>query len=295
MSPQKQLYGLIGYPVKHSFSAAMHNAAFFALGINAEYRLFEVKPEDLEDFVYNEGTMQDVTGAVFNAQDLNGFNATIPHKEAMVKFTVLDIKSFGVREINALNTVRIDLDRTLVGFNTDWAGFSRDINEQNVDSKKAALIGAGGAGKAVAYALSKKDAREIAVYDIDRQRSVELAQKIQQWNPQCRAYAAGDIEGLRIKDKTLLVNASSVGMKPNDPVLIREDMLHSELFVYDLIYNPAQTKLLTMAKKKGLRCSNGLNMLLYQGMLAFSIWTGEDAPRDIMLKALQEELHKCRH
>ncbi len=296
MSKQKQLYGLIGYPVKHSFSAAMHNAAFSALGIDAEYRLFEVKPEALEDFVYSDDTIQDITGASFPVMDLRGFNVTIPHKEAILRFVVLEPKSLGVREINAVNTVKINVDHTMLGFNTDWWGFSHDLDIKglNAHAQAAALIGAGGAGKAVAYALSKKNAREIAIYDIDQQRSQQLADKVRQWNPQCRAYAAATVFDLKIAEKKLLVNASSVGMKPNDPLLVKESMLSKDLFVYDLIYNPDQTKLLALAEKKGLRCSNGLDMLLYQGVLAFEHWTQQNAPRDVMLRALRKELNKCR-
>ncbi|MBU4306085.1 MAG: shikimate dehydrogenase [Candidatus Omnitrophica bacterium] len=274
---EKQIYGLIGYPVKHSFSAAMHNAAFLHLGINAEYRLFEVKPEELKGFfssAYERG--------------IRGFNVTIPHKENAVAF--LDEKSFGVAEIGATNTVCVNNDGKFKGFNTDYAGFSRDIKELDVNVQRTALLGAGGAAKAVVFALAKKGAVEIAVFDIDASKSEDLVRKIKQMFPECKVHAVDSVAGLRISEKTFLVNAAPLGMKEDDPLPVKEEMLHKNLFVYDLIYNPAETNLLRTAKEKGLRASNGLKMLLYQGMLAFEHWTGKPAPEKIMFNVLEEAL-----
>ncbi len=277
----KKRYGLIGYPVKHSFSAAMHNAAFSYLGMNAAYELFEVSPEKLKEFL---------TSLAEN--NICGINVTIPHKESAVLF--LEEKSFGVSEIGAVNTIRVDNNGALKGFNTDYAGFSRDIKELGANVRKTALIGAGGAAKAVVFALVKAGSREIAVFDIDFTKCTALAEKIRHTAPQCNAYAVDSIKALAINDKSILINASSVGMKDNDPVLIKENMLHKGLFVYDLIYNPGQTKLLKLAKDKGLPCSNGLKMLLYQGMLAFEHWTGQTPPEKVMFSALKGALEKCQ-
>ena len=276
---EKQIYGLIGYPVKHSFSAAMHNAAFLHFGINAQYRLFEVKPQELKDFFSSA-----------HEKGIRGFNVTIPHKENAVAF--LDEKSFGVAEIGATNTVRIDNDGKLKGFNTDYAGLSRDIKELNVNVERTAILGAGGAAKAVVFALAKKGAAEIAVFDIDASRSGDLVKKIKQMFPECKVHAVDSVEALRIPEKTFLVNATPLGMKEDDPLLVEEEMLHKNLFIYDLIYNPAQTKLLETAKQKGLCVSNGLKMLLYQGMLAFEHWTGNPAPERVMFHALGEALRQ---
>ena len=287
----KQIYGLIGHPVKHSLSAAMHNAAFAYLGINAEYKLFDILPENLEDFLKPGGIVKDIEGNEIDKKNIKGFNVTIPHKEAVLKFVLLDDeKSYGVKEIQAVNTIIVNENGTLNGFNTDHAGFSQDvIINQAVDAKRTAMIGAGGAAKAVAFVL-RNVAEVVAVFDVDKNRSSNLAAKIRKMAPTCNAYAVNCIGELKIKDKTFLVNASPVGMKEQDPLLITEDMLHKDLFVYDLIYNPEKTKLLKFADSLGIKNSNGLKMLLYQGTLAFEHWTGQSAPEDIMFKALQKAL-----
>ncbi len=282
---KKQIYGLIGYPVKHSFSAAMHNAAFTHLGINAEYRLFEIKPQELMYFFHKIIPLRDISGAEFSYDDLRGFNVTIPHKEMVMKF--LNEKSTAVNDIKAVNTISVHNGNEFKGFNTDFSGFARHLTDMDVITDKVGIIGAGGAARAVAYALKVKKAGEIVVYDINRQKAEALADDVNSWDSGCTAYAVDTIDSLNLYDKTLLVNASPVGMKDNDPLLIPVQMLHKDLFVYDLIYAPAQTKLLMLAKDRGLRCRNGLKMLLYQGVLAFEHWLGIDAPEDIMFEALK--------
>lgn len=273
-------YGLIGFPVRHSFSAAMHNAAFASYEINARYELFEVSPERLDSFLRG-----------LKNENICGINVTIPHKENSLR--CLDKKSAEVEEIGAVNTIRVNTDGTLKGFNTDYAGFTRHIEELGIKAKKAALIGAGGAAKAVSLALAKKGTDEIAVYDIDKEKSLALSRRIKNIKPDCHVYNVDSIGGLKIEEKNILVNASPIGMKENDSCLVEESALRLDLFVYDLIYNPAKTKLLQLAQSKGLKNSNGLMMLLYQGMLSFEHWTRQGAPKEIMHKALLKELKKC--
>ncbi len=273
-------YGLIGFPVKHSFSAAMHNAAFKSYEINARYELFEVSPDKLDIFL-----------RALKNENICGINVTIPHKENSLR--CLDKKSVEVEEIGAVNTIRVNTDGTLKGFNTDYAGFTRHLEELGIKAKKAALIGAGGAAKAVSVALAKKGTSEIAIYDVEKEKSFSLAERIKNIKPDCNVYNVDSVSGLKIEEKNILVNASPVGMKEADPCLVEESVLRPDLFVYDLIYNPEKTKLLQLAESKGLKNSNGLMMLLYQGMLAFEHWTGQSAPKEIMYKALLKELKKC--
>ncbi len=272
-----KIYGLIGWPLGHSLSPKMHNAAFSALGINAEYKLFPLAPPDLDGFL-----------AKLGESGISGLNVTVPYKEKVLDFVKLDKESFYLRQIKAVNTMRFS-DGIWWGFNTDIPGFARHLKENfNPVNKKTAILGAGGAARAVAYVLAKEGSGETAIFDIDKTKSAAIVEMVKSLFPQFKIYAVESIEKLEIKDKDLLVNATPIGLKETDPVIVKEDMLHSGLFVYDLIYNPAQTKLMALAKEKGAKVSNGLGMLLYQGMLSFKIWTGVNPSEEVMRRALLE-------
>lgn len=277
----KKQYGLIGYPVKHSLSPAMHNAWFKALGIDAEYKLFEVNPENLK--VFFEGFKD----------KLSGINVTIPHKEESCKY----VDSLGpiAEAVQAVNTVTTK-EGKLVGHNTDTPGFMMalkdDLNFEAV-SKRAVIFGAGGAARAVAFGLFMDDIKRIVLVDIDKKRAASLAGELK--NKGCNAIAVeNDKKALRelILDSDLLVNATPCGMKKGDPELISQDLLHKDLVVFDLVYNQKETALIKVAKKQGAKAVNGLNMLLYQGAISFAIWTGRKAPldigRDVLLKELKQ-------
>jgi len=280
-SPTK-VYGILGYPAKHSFSPAMHNAGFRALGIKAIYKLFEIKPSELENFIL---TLQE--------NNIQGFNVTIPYKEKILDYLNGSLAA-AVKVIGAANTVKVERNGKLSGLNTDFLGFSRHLVELKLKPKKIALIGAGGAAKAVCFALAKKGACEIAIYDIDKFRSIALRERFKNTFTATNFVTAGSIEELDLVNKDLLVNASPVGMKADDPCLISAKQLHQGLFVYDLIYNPARTKLLELAVARGLGNSNGLGMLLYQATVPFQEWTGRRAPLAVMRRALERELKKCQ-
>ena len=285
LAPPK-IYGLIGHPVRHSFSPAMHNAVFKALDIKSEYQLFDIKPQDLDYFLDS-----------MNNNNIYGLNVTIPYKERILDFVSLDSESFYLGQIRAVNTIvkKGDIWR---GFNTDIPGFSRHLRE-NVDpaNKKVAILGAGGAARAVTYVLAKSAANEVAISDIDRKKTEGVASMIKDLFPNFQIYPVDTIEQLNIRSKDLLINATPVGLKENDRCLVTEEMLHRNLFVYDLIYNPPETKLLTLARRIGAGFSNGLGMLVYQGVLSFIHFTGTDAPDSdivkIMRQALQVELKRC--
>ena len=275
-----KIYGVLGYPVKHSFSPAMHNAAFSALKINAKYESFEVKPGELGDFLKKSA-----------GQDIFGLNITVPYKEKILDFASLDSESNYLNQIKAVNTI-VKIDGNWKGFNTDIEGFSLHLKENFISfNKKAAILGAGGAARAVAYVLANSGAREIEIFDIDKNKSKDIACMIKSFFSDFKINAVDRMESLNIKNKDLLVNATPIGLKETDPCLVEEEMLHKDLFVYDLIYNPAETKLLALAKHIGAKTANGLGMLLYQGMLSFKIWTGQDAPQEVMRQALQGELN----
>jgi len=273
-----KLYGLIGYPIKHSLSPCMHNAALKALKIKAKYKLFELRTEQLEEFLNN-----------LDKNNICGFNITIPYKEKVLPY--LDIKSWEVCKIGAANTV-VNKDGKLKGFNTDYAGFSRHLKELKIKPRKVAIIGAGGAAKAVCLALGKSRAEEICIYDIDAFKSLNLVNHFKDMFSETKFLAVARIEELNLGNKDLLVNASPVGMRQDDPCLIEDKLLHKHLFVYDLIYNPAETKLIAKARKAGIGFSNGLGMLLYQGVLSFKHFTAKDAPIKIMQAALEKGVKK---
>ncbi|MFA4888254.1 MAG: shikimate dehydrogenase [Candidatus Omnitrophota bacterium] len=275
--PVKKIFGLIGYPVKHSLSPLMHNAAFKELGIPAEYKLFEIAPQELESFFKN-----------LTRKNIFGLNVTVPYKERVLPF--LDEISSDARSIGAVNTVINDANR-LSGFNTDGVGFLRHLSEDlhfSIAGRKIALIGAGGAAKAAAVYLSKNKPERISIYDLDKVKSSVLISQLKKNFPGVEFFLAERTADLRIDSCDLLINATPIGMKEADPEIIDANLLRKGLLVYDLIYNPAQTKILRRAKEIGASTANGLGMLLYQGAASFEIWTGRKAPLEVMREALNQ-------
>ncbi|MCM8787790.1 MAG: shikimate dehydrogenase [Candidatus Omnitrophica bacterium] len=278
MKDKKIYFGLLGYPVKHSFSPSMHMAAFKALNIDAEYKLFEVEQKNLKKFINS-----------LTEKNIKGLNVTVPYKEKVFEFVKINKKESYLHKIGAINTIVVK-NKTLCGHNTDIFGFECDLKEKkiNVKNKKVALLGAGGAARAVVYVLGKKNAKSISIYDIDEEKSINLANLINNLFFDIETKIAKNIEELEIEKKDILINATPVGLKETDPCLISQELLHKNLIVYDLIYNPPETKLLSFAKKRGLKYFNGLGMLLHQGALSFEYFTGKRAPINVMRKALEE-------
>jgi len=273
------LFGLIGHPVKHSYSASMHEAAFKQCGLAARYELFDVPPDGLEEFFL----------ATVKKRGIAGFNITVPHKAAAVRHLTGSISPV-VTMSGAVNTVRVEKDGTFTGFNTDEPGFSHDLKERGVDvaGGNAVVIGAGGAASAVAFALAMMRVRTLTLHDIARPKAERLAEKVKRYYPAVDVRPVAEPQDLKIDEAQLLVNATSVGMKPGDPCVVEAARLHPGLFVYDLVYNPAQTPLLKAAEEKKCRWANGLGMLLHQGRLAFELWTGKEAPAAPMRQALEK-------
>jgi len=276
MTPSEKItYGLIGLPLKHSLSPLMHNAAFAALKINALYRLFELKPEELENFF----------GAL-KGKNIHGLNVTVPYKEKVFGF--LDKVSDEAKIIGAVNTIRVSRG-LLEGFNTDGQGFIKSLKEDlgfKPQKKAAIILGAGGASRALSVYLCKESPGSITIYDLDGDKASKLTGYLKENFKGIAVNQAVSIEELQLGKADLLVNATPIGLKETDPCVVDPDLLGRDILVYDLIYNPKETKLLKAAKARGIRASNGLGMLLYQGMAAFEIWTGRPAPKDVMQEAL---------
>ena len=278
----KSLYGLVGYPVAHSLSPLMHNTAFKALKVNAEYCLFPLKEEELKDFFTK---LHDKKSFIF------GLNVTVPYKEKVIPY--MDTLSPYAEKTGAINTVVIDKLRKLRGFNTDGLGFLTHLTELgfNVKDKRIAMIGCGGVARAMISVLCLLSERPASfrVFDIDQKKAENLLVDLEKRLDVSMVSVVHSIEDLNIELADLLINATPVGMKESDPVLIGDEAFHRDMLVYDVIYNPAETKLLKAAKAEGAKTSNGLDMLFYQGVLAFQHWAEielDQTIKDKMKKSL---------
>ncbi len=274
------IYGVIGWPIKHSLSPAMHNAAFKALGIGAEYKLFEVRPEELEDFILAK-------------KSAAGFNVTVPHKEKCM--ALLDSIDPIAASIGAVNTIVIKSGK-LTGYNTDSLGFITALEKDlgfSVKGKSVFVLGSGGASRAVSFSLAAAGTKKIILTDLFLDKVKSLAQNVRKFYPGCKVdilepkkiYQESDLSGI-----DLLVNATPIGLKESDPVLFDKGVFRKGLAVYDLVYNPAKTKLVKLAQDSGLKASGGMSMLLYQGVESFKLWIGKPAPVEVMRKALLKNI-----
>ncbi len=269
------LTALIGSPVAHSSSPAMHNEAFRYLGLDYVYLAFDVTAGSFDAAV--EG---------LRAIHIKGFNCTMPLKRLMCQRA--DRLSDAARLIGAVNTVVCE-DGALIGHNTDGYGFMQSVREKGYDpaGREMTLLGSGGAASAVMAQAALDGVSHIHVFSrpgsVSTQCLTEEARRIREASP-CRI-SFYDLENLsRLKDcigqSAVLVNASSVGMAPHTDACLIPDasFLPEGLLVADVIYNPKETKLLAMAKEAGCPVMNGLSMLLHQGARAFEIWTGQKMP-----------------
>ncbi len=278
-----KVVGLIGYPLGHTISPAMHNAAFKKLGLDFEYVPFEVEPKDLSEALKG-----------LRALHIAGFNVTIPHKESIVP--LLDEVTKLARIIGAVNTV-LNQEGKLIGYNTDGAGFIDSLKEDaktDPHGKGVVVLGAGGASRAVSIMLAEAKAKSIILADVQEEKAKELSEYIDSsFEADCDFVGVNSKELQRAIDRAnILVNTTPVGMHPkiDQSPLSEEIVLHKKLLVYDLVYNPSETKLLKTAKAAGCKTCSGLGMLVRQGALAFTIWTGEEAPLKAMRKAAEEAL-----
>ncbi|MBI5788097.1 MAG: shikimate dehydrogenase [Candidatus Schekmanbacteria bacterium] len=275
ISGHTKIVGIFGYPVRHTLSPAMHNAAFAALGLDYVYLPFEVPPDNLGQAL-----------RALPALQIAGVNLTIPHKERALEY--LDEISPQAQLIGAVNTVKVE-GHKLIGYNTDGEGFLQSLNQDGgIDPKgrRVCLLGAGGAARAVAMALVEAKIRELAILNRTVERAQLLAEQISGYYPEVSVCTDSLDNQEIIARSDIIINTTLVGMKPDDELPIDPKVISPLGFVCDVIYHPAKTKLLAAAEKRGAKTMNGLGMLLYQGTLAFEIWTGRKAPVEVMKKAL---------
>ncbi|MEK6672442.1 MAG: shikimate dehydrogenase [Nitrospirota bacterium] len=268
ISGRTKVTGLFGYPVGHSLSPAMHNAAFSHLNLDYCYVTFNVRPELLREAVH-----------AIRALSLSGVNVTIPHKENVIPF--LDRVDEEALFIGAVNTIK-NSDGTLIGYNTDGRGFMESLKEAAIDpeGKRVMIIGAGGASRAASFYLAKK-ASQVLIYDIDKTKAGKLAADLNTVHPNVAVMDKPDsLHGIDI-----LINATPLGLKETDLMPVDISLITAKTAVCDLIYK--KTTLLRMASDKGCITLDGSGMLLHQGALAFKIWTGIKPPISVMRDALE--------
>ena len=268
--------GVFGYPVQHSRSPAVHNAAFRALGLDYIYVPFNVHPDNLEAAVHG-----------IRALALVGVNITIPHKERVIE--LLDWVSDDARRIGSVNTIH-NSEGVLSGYSTDGPGFIRALEEagKSPGASRVVVLGAGGSARATVCALIASGA-SVTVANRTYSRAVELSESLNSalGTGAIKPVALDSAEARRaVLEADLLVNCTSVGMHPHpDAQPIPSEWLHADLFVFDQIYNPLETRLLKAARAAGARGANGIGMLVFQGAISLEIWTGQAAPVEIMRQA----------
>jgi shikimate dehydrogenase len=263
------LYGVVGKPIGHSVSPAMHNAAFAETGLDAVYLAFET--EDME------GCLRGI-----RALDIKGMSITIPFKSMVIPY--LDEVNLLAKRIGAVNTI-INDDGRLIGYNTDALGAYKALNEKIVLPGKSCLVlGAGGAARAIGFILKEKGV-DISLVNRSDARGNELARVLE-----C-PYIPLDRVGEHKAD--FLIQTTPVGMFPNvDECLVPEPVLKAGMVVMDIIYNPVETRLLKMAKARGCITINGLSMFVYQGAEQFRLWTGVNPPVGTMMLAAETALQE---
>ncbi len=286
------IYGIIGNPLTHSLSPLMHNAAFKALDVNAVYKLFPL--EDAEELKLFMEDLKEENNPIF------GLNVTVPYKEAVMPY--VDTVDPFAKLVGAVNTLAITNERKIIGLNTDGPGFLSHLQELKFDpeGKRIAILGAGGTTRAILTVLCMIHPRpeSIKIFNRTPDKAVRLVEELGTRMDASLIEVVGNTEDLNIEIADLLINTTSVGLKGETSLLIDPQSIHPDMLVYDVIYNPAQTSLLKAAKAQGATAANGLGMLYYQGVLAFTHWAGMDIDpkyKKIMRRALEEGLDKQLH
>jgi shikimate dehydrogenase len=271
--------GIIGHPVAHSLSPAFQSAAFAACGLDASYELWDTETESLP------GRVVTLTGEAYL-----GANVTIPHKEAVIP--LLDELGGQSARVGAVNTI-VNRGGRLFGFNTDGPGFVAALrNEANFDpaGKSVLLLGAGGAARGIAFALAEARAASLAVRNRSAQRAAKLATDVGSTGFAASSVAA---PGASLATYDCIVNCTSVGMHGGgsaESTPISLDSARAAALIVDIVYAPEETRFLADARARGLKTLGGLPMLIYQGGLAFELWTGVPAPIDVMFDAARKAL-----
>lgn len=278
ITSQTGIVGLLGHPVSHSKSPEIMNAALQQLELPYVYVACDVEPTELAQVV-----------ARLRACKWRGWNVTIPHKVNIIPY--LDRLDASAAEIGAVNTV-VNQAGELVGYNTDGAGYVRSLTEENnllLSEQRVVIIGAGGAARAVGYALATAGVKQITVINRTLAKAEELAHHLSQWT---QTSATAILNAQReVEVATLVINTTSVGMSPHiDVTPINPMWLQPHHIVSDLVYHPRHTALLQGAQTRGAVTHTGLGMLLHQAAIAFELWFHQPAPIQLMRRVLENSL-----
>lgn len=277
-----ELIGLMAYPIRHSSSPAIHNEAFAYLGLDYAYLAFEVDQDTLEDAIKG-----------MRALKMPGANLSMPNKAAVIPY--LDNLSSAARLCGAVNTI-VNKDGILTGHITDGMGYMQALKDDGIDviGKKMTIAGSGGAATAIQIQAALDGVKEISIFNIRDKfwdNAQETVDKIME-QTDCKAalYDLADLDKLKeeIEDSYLFANATGMGMKPREGQTYIPDksFFRQDLIVTDVVYSPAETAMLKLAKEVGCKTMNGMGMLLFQAAEAFRLWTGREMPIDHMKQVL---------
>ena len=266
--------GLLGYPLQHSFSVALQNQTLEKLSLNAVYLPLETRPGDLETAVKAISCFRFV-----------GVNVTIPFKESVMP--LLQEITPAAAEIGAVNVVKAGPGKPLIGYNTDGMGFMAALKEESIEpeGKKALIVGAGGGARAAAVSIAKAGLKYMEIYDRDISKSIQLAQHISQaGSGNTKIQILSEIRHLYKVEADLLINCTPVGMFPDIDQNPLSDVVFTspDTVLFDLIYNPQETRFMEMGRKQGLKAVNGLQMFIYQAAYSLSLLLEIPPPVEIM-------------
>ncbi len=282
ISGKVKICGIIGDPIEHTMSPAMHNAAFDKLGLDYVFVPFLVK---------KEGLRQAIDGV--RGLNIRGLGVTIPHKVAVMQY--LDQVDDLAQKIGAVN-ILVNDNGILTGYNTDAGGFLRALLERGIEpkGKMVAILGAGGASRAISFVLAQRGS-DLIILNRTWDKAIELAERVS------RSFG-NKIEALPLDKENIakalgradiMMNCTNVGMHPRvKETLVAANQLKSDMIVFDTVYNPIKTQLLKEAEKAGATTISGVEMLVWQGVLAFEMWTRHKAPVEVMREAVIKMLQK---
>ena len=275
-------FAVIGHPIGHSLSPLMHNTAFKLLGLDCEYEMLDIEPTSLKQATER-----------FREQKWGGFNVTVPHKEAIIP--LIDVIVPEAQAVGAVNTV-VRRDNSLIGYNTDILGVERSLrlDRKKIEGKMCTIMGSGGAARSVVHVLIHIiKPKAITFSALFPEQAHALIKSIGTNNVKFNVIHCTDaaLENA-IKDSILIVNASTMGMFPHvlDSPLPNQRWLSSQHIVFDLVYRPLRTRLLSDAQATGAKIIDGLEMFIHQGAAAFQLWTGREMPLEQIRKVLEDKL-----
>ncbi|MCW4399436.1 shikimate dehydrogenase [Lentilactobacillus parabuchneri] len=271
------LIGLMATPIRHSMSPTMHNTSFVKLGLNYAYLAFEVGNNELPDAIQS-----------IRALGMRGSNISMPNKQKVIP--LLDKLDPVAKMVGAVNTIVND-DGILTGYTTDGTGFMKSLEDENLDirGEKMTISGAGGAGTAIEIQAANDGVKEMSIFNVrdntwaNAERNVKIINEQTDCKAQLFDLADQDALKREIADSAIYCDSTGVGMKPLEDMTLVSDpsFFHKDMIVYDTVYAPRTTKLMTVAQEAGVdHVFNGLGMMLEQGAEAFKLWTGEDMPVD---------------